>query len=255
MGHRHSEFEIGYCHAGSGVFCIGGRIEHFRAGSAVLIPPEVRHYAEASPETSSDWRFWYVDIDRTLGTAVGGPDLRDLRRYHGPGFTACLDPVDAPGLCALVAEFDRECAVHVDGWSDAIRALLWAILVRMRRLRGQDPDMAERRATSLAAIDPALDLINRRYADALTIADLCAVCHCSSSALHRHFRTAIGCSARDFLMRRRVHQAAELLRRSQRSLAAIGAAVGFPSISSLNRQFHRQLGCSPREYRRGRPPG
>ena len=53
-----------------------------------------------------------------------------------------------------------------------------------------------------------------------------------------------------YLSRRRVERAQELLRTADLSVTEICAAVGFSSLGSFSSRFRQQVGMTPSEYRR-----
>jgi len=74
------------------------------------------------------------------------------------------------------------------------------------------------------------------------------------SAYHfaRLFRQTTGTSPHQFVLRRRIEHAQQLLGRRDGSLTEIALACGFASQSHFTQVFKRQLGLTPRAYRRER---
>jgi transcriptional regulator GlxA family with amidase domain len=68
--------------------------------------------------------------------------------------------------------------------------------------------------------------------------------------LFRIFRQIMGRSPIDYLIRLRIHKAAQLLRREPMRVKEVSAAVGFTDSNYFTRQFRNVMGASPREYRR-----
>lgn len=64
------------------------------------------------------------------------------------------------------------------------------------------------------------------------------------------FRRQTGYSPIDFIIRQRVRNACRLLDRSQTSVAAIAAEIGFNDPYYFSRCFHQIMGVSPRDYRK-----
>jgi AraC-like DNA-binding protein len=72
----------------------------------------------------------------------------------------------------------------------------------------------------------AKDLADRRYADALTVADMARAAHLSSAHFSREFRRVFGESPHQYLLTRRLERAAALLRTTDWSVADVCVAVG-----------------------------
>lgn len=71
----------------------------------------------------------------------------------------------------------------------------------------------------------------------------------SRSAFARRFQEEVGHPPMDYLRGVRLRQAATLLHRSELSVDAVAAKVGFASRSHFSRAFRDQFGCPPTAYR------
>jgi AraC-like DNA-binding protein len=100
----------------------------------------------------------------------------------------------------------------------------------------------------------ARDLVDARYAEPLTVADLARVAGLSSAHFSREFRRTFGEPPHVYLLTRRLERAAALLRTTDMSVADICMAVGLTSLGSFTTSFSRVYGRSPTAYRRAFPP-
>ena len=66
---------------------------------------------------------------------------------------------------------------------------------------------------------------------------------------HRLFREVFGETPNQYLQRRRLANARELLGSTERTVTEICLEVGFESMTSFSALFRRVYGCSPREFR------
>ena len=66
---------------------------------------------------------------------------------------------------------------------------------------------------------------------------------------HRLFREAFGETPNQYLQRRRLVSARELLSSTERTVTEISLEVGFESLTSFSALFRRVYRCSPREFR------
>jgi AraC-like DNA-binding protein len=92
------------------------------------------------------------------------------------------------------------------------------------------------------------------YADAfftsqITINDMAEIAGLSPNHLLRMFRQVFHQSPYQYLLRRRLEHAQNLLRRTNRSVTEICMEVGFESLGSFSWWFHRRTGLSPLNYR------
>ena len=100
----------------------------------------------------------------------------------------------------------------------------------------------------------AKDLVDARYAEAITVDDLAAAAGLSRAHFSRMFTRTFGESPRAYLQTRRLERAASLLRFTDRSVADICVMVGLQSVGSFTTSFRRTYGRTPTEYRAAYPP-
>jgi len=100
----------------------------------------------------------------------------------------------------------------------------------------------------------AKDLVDARYCERLTVADLAAVAGLSPAHFSRLFRRTFGESPHQYLLTRRLERAAALLRTTDWTVATICYRVGWESLGSFTTSFRRMFGETPLAYRAGCPP-
>lgn len=97
----------------------------------------------------------------------------------------------------------------------------------------------------------ARDFLYSCYADALSVADAADIAALSPFHFQRMFKQAFGISPMQFLQRRRLDVARQLLAESEEDITSICMSVGFESLGSFSWLFSRRFGHSPRAYRSG----
>ena len=100
----------------------------------------------------------------------------------------------------------------------------------------------------------AKDVVDARYAEPLTVADLARAAKLSPAHFSREFQRAFGEPPHRYLMTRRLERAAALLRTTDRSVSDICFSVGLRSLGSFTTSFARTYGLSPAAYRDSFPP-
>ena len=116
------------------------------------------------------------------------------------------------------------------------------------------------RATErISSLRGARDLMDRRYADALDLDQMAE--HVGFSKFHfaRAFKDAYGETPANYLTRRRVERAKDLLRSANLTVTEVCMLVGFSSLGSFSSRFSELVGLSPRAFQRaaaarGGPP-
>ena len=105
-------------------------------------------------------------------------------------------------------------------------------------------------ATDLAsALLRARNLVDRDFAEPLTLDYMARVAGYSKHHFARSFAAAYGETPRAYLTRRRVERAKDLLRTANLTVTEICLLVGFESLGSFSSRFRELVGSSPTEYR------
>lgn len=108
-----------------------------------------------------------------------------------------------------------------------------------REARDQDERLERTRA-----------LLDRAFAEPLSIDALARHACLSREHYIRAFKRSYGLTPHQYLTRRRLTVARQLLRASDRSITDVCLDVGFSSVGSFSTLFKRELGHSPERYRR-----
>jgi AraC-like DNA-binding protein len=124
-----------------------------------------------------------------------------------------------------------------------VEALRAAVDGEDRGLRGWLAALADER------IGAALRLMHDDPARRWTVPALAATVSMSRSAFGERFRTLVGASPLDHLLRLRMHGAGLELRRGTAPVSAIGAAAGYTSDAAFSNAFKRVMGMSPSAWR------
>jgi AraC-like DNA-binding protein len=121
-------------------------------------------------------------------------------------------------------------------------------------LRGESARVAQ-----LGRLRSTRDLIDRALGEPLDVAGLAA--HAGYSRFHfiRAFRAAYGETPAQYLGRRRIERARELLALANLTVREVAELVGFTSLAAFSTRFKAEVGVAPTEYRRriverGGPP-
>lgn len=103
-------------------------------------------------------------------------------------------------------------------------------------------------------IASAVQAIRRNYRDPVSIEQLAQAAGLSKRQLERKFRTVLGVTPQEFLIKTRVLAACHALRGSDAPLASIATDCGFYDQSSFTEHFRRRVGLTPRAFRQAAAP-
>jgi transcriptional regulator GlxA family with amidase domain len=116
-----------------------------------------------------------------------------------------------------------------------------------------------RSAERISSLRGARDLMDRRFADPLDLDQMAE--HVGFSRFHfaRAFKEAYGETPANYLTRRRVERAKDLLRSANLTVTEVCMLVGFSSLGSFSSRFSELVGMSPSAFQRaaasrGGPP-
>jgi AraC family transcriptional regulator len=183
---------------------------------------------------------------REMGVAVA-------HGLHGIGLAEGADDRVIRSLSSAleVAEQgeDRYCA-------EALRlaiAVRWAGLqsdVRSSVPSGEaEPTGRQARALQKWRLKRVIEYVDTHLPNKVRLVDLAAVAGLSRMHFASQFRAATGLRPHEFLLRRRVRRAEELLRDSSMTIVEIALTVGFQTQAHFTTVFKRFVGCPPRHWR------
>jgi AraC-like DNA-binding protein len=260
--------------AGSCWLRMSGRApQHLMPGDVVLLPTNTPHELVSSVDARTDSLARFeTDTPRTPDSdmVIQGPGAgtrllcaaydydhevaHPLMSQLPP--LLCI-PAGMPGDDGGVAATLRLLALELDarppGSRAAVGRLIDVMLIHVMRawLRMQEDDATD--GWLLALRDPvvarAMTAIHQRPSEPWTIESLAREVSVSRATLGRRFARLVGETPPEYLTRWRMDLAAQRLRDSDDTVAAIAAAVGYRSEYSFSRAFTRHRGLAPGRYR------
>jgi AraC family transcriptional regulator len=146
----------------------------------------------------------------------------------------------------LVAELNR--GPHTDTlYTDILSRAIVAHTVKNLSISRPAEDKAH--ALSTNAVGTVVEYIEGNLDGAVRLEDLAAVVGVSASKLHRQFKLAMGVPLHQYVVRRRIKRARELLSGSKLSFAEIAYRTGFADQSHLTRVLRQHTGLTPKAFR------
>ncbi len=212
--------------------------------------------------SGADLRFEMSLAIRTWGTSSDGSDRSVICAYEGRSAvsTRLLDALptvlvvrahewDTPLVDLLAAEAGRD----GPGQEAYLDRLLDVLLIALLRNWFDREDNAPTwwRAEQDPVVGPALRLIYNNPAHPWTVANLASAVGSSRAAFARRFTDLVGEPPIAFLTGWRLALAADLLRTSRATIAAVAKQVGYSTPFALSSAFKRAYGVSPNTHRAG----
>lgn len=92
--------------------------------------------------------------------------------------------------------------------------------------------------------------IKKNYASNLTLKDLSEKYYVNSAYLGQLFRRKYGCSFKDCLNKKRIEEAARLLRKTDMKIYEVAESVGYKDADYFVNKFIEAMGCTPTKYKK-----
>jgi PAS domain S-box-containing protein len=99
-------------------------------------------------------------------------------------------------------------------------------------------------------IREAMDYIYRHYREKVSIKGLAEMCGVSVRQFERKFKSYFNLTPQQYIIKMRIHDSCELLRKESFSIGDIAFELGFYDQSSFTVQFKKAMGLTPLQYRK-----
>lgn len=259
--HSHDFAVLAYFERAAGSVRVHDERWPIEVGDVVLISPgEVIAY-ESGQDGAVGVRGWGLFfLPEALGSAGSG--LRLSWRAHpllfpfvggaaGAVRRLRVAPADRPGWTSRMAALHEEMERRDDGHHEAVRAHLTLLLVAVARLAnatttevriGDDPLLAD-----------VFDVIEKRYAEAISLADVARILNLTAGHLTTVVRQRTGRTVLEWITERRMTEARRLLVQTDLPVAEVGRRVGYADPAYFTRTFRRAHQMTPSGWRRSVP--
>ena len=228
--------QIIYCTKGSGTLILDGKSYIIKASMGFFLPANYPH--EYYPNEEIWNTHWIIP---------GGNSAEQIMKHFGFDKARVFEISEIKTLEHHFRKMHE--AIRDDSIFGNYRAAgyLYDFLIELYRVTSS---AATRKITSSAVLK-ALDYINANYSSSITMEQLCKESGVSEQHLCRLFRSALGSRPMEYVAKRRIQTAKELLNSSDYSVDEISERVGFCSGSYFCKLFKRYEGMTPTEFRRG----
>ena len=125
------------------------------------------------------------------------------------------------------------------------------VLLGRRQMNQESPmqHLSDRKAIDSEIMNSALTYLNQNYMYDITLEDVAAYAGFSKYYFSRMFKQFFGFSFSEYLCKRRLEVAGDLLTHTNRPIQEIAIAAGFGSVGTFNRIFRAAKNCTPTQYR------
>jgi AraC family transcriptional activator of mtrCDE len=235
----------------------GAHILHDGSGA----PPMPAHSRARANLTISENAGTGERLDMLCGHFVVSPAHDRLLRDYLPArlvvsaadhSASTAQPGTAAQLAGLVGLMRSESALDNLGGRAMLNALSTAMFALTLRM-ASELDAAPAGLLTLAGyprLAPALEVLFHQPDQAWSLPELARLCNMSRATMARYFQEKLGRTASDLLTDIRMTLAADKLKKSSASTAAVAEEVGYRSEAAFQRAFKQRMGMTPAQWRR-----
>ena len=239
--HAHPDFvEVLLIDEGSARFLIGDNAYEVQAGDLLVFNSGVVH----DELSDSPFGSWCI--------AVGGLRLPGLRENAlipedaSPVYPTGAERADLRALYDVMFRYlsnDRpDCEVFC-------HRLMLALLDRALTITGSTSLRVSANPEPSSLAHQVQESIDHHFREPLTLQELGEALHASPYYLSHVFKEASGYSPMQYLTRRRIGEAQNLLVETDLPIARIAEEVGYDTQNYFNLQFSKHVGMPPRKFR------
>lgn len=146
----------------------------------------------------------------------------------------------------------REISLKRSDYLDMVHINVYEFLILLKRNGAMSPEemriwSEEQRVWN---IDDVIQYVTEHFDNTFSLDELASSCALNSSYFSRAFKEHAGIPLFEFINRKRIDRACQLLKNSDLTILDIAFSVGYNNVSFFNRYFKKLNRMSPGEYRR-----
>jgi len=249
--HHHPEFELTLTLNSCGHRYIGQSVERYGDYDLVLVAPNIPHSWCSTAATSNNplhraiviWfkAQWLAQVILNL------PELASINRllcfHQAIRFSPSIIQRVSPQLLNLPQYDNARRLTHLLDIlltlsQDAQAVELCTHIQTQRAMKTADPRILR-----------AADYLQKHFQQPVSVPELAAKAHLSTSAFARAFSRTTGLTVMQYVMRLRIGKACSLLIMSDKPIAHIANESGYGNLSLFNRQFRQLQEMTPADFR------
>jgi len=257
VAHAHDFLVLLYATHAEGTLLVDGRGWRVTGGDLVLIAPGqvVSAAGPDDPVVVDAWTVYFppdvirLGVPSAFASWHAHPLLFPFARGAAQRAQRLrVPPAERPGLVERFEALDAELRDQREGYHAAVLAHLTLLLVAVSRLSADV--VGELRSVDEPVLAAVFDVIEARYHEPISLADVAAELGLSAGHLTTVVRRRTGRTVQQWIGERRMQEARRLLADTDLTVAAVSRRVGYPDVSYFIKRFHREHGTTPLPWRR-----
>lgn len=228
--------QIMYCTKGSGTLVIDGTKHLIRPFTAFFLPSGYPH------EYYPNEKVWDIHWVVPSGFAAD-----DMLRYFGLKEPQVFELNEIKSLEHHFRKMHEALSGDKIYGNHRAAGFLYDFLIEFNRIISAVGSSS----TTNSSVIRAIDFININYTSEITMDMLCSEAGVSKQHLCRLFRSALSARPMEYIAKRRIQAAKELLSETDKSIETIAEETGFCTSSYFSKLFKRYEGMTPSQFRNG----
>lgn len=256
--HSHPFYELYYFMRGDVRFLYAGTEYIMTPDTLVIVVPNVFHGVMAmSDQPYERITLHFLDeliVPQRRGILMGNLPTEQTIRERSNRIPYILPDAARLGIPPLLKEFDALRQLPAATQLAMVSVLVEGVLAKLLLHTGSAPSMDSMPPyhTGQRELDKVLTYIHQNLTRKLSLNDLSSRFFISKSKLNNLFRRQMGTTVMEYVTRRRVSYAQQLMMNGLSAMQA-GAAAGFGDYTSFYRAYMKQTGRSPKNGKRELP--
>lgn len=253
--HSHPFYELWYFLSGDVHFLYAGVEYVMQPHTLIIVAPNVFHGIRVlSTETYERFTFHFTEDIISMNhrqLLMGSLPTEETIRDGTSPIPCIISNAESLGFLPLMLDAERVIGMPQDVCdtmaSVILEALLSILLIHVGDLRfsARIPSYY----SEYQELKPVLSYIHQNLTEKMTLDDLSGYAHISKSKLNHLFRTQLGATVMEYVTRRRLIYAQQLLFNGYPAAQA-STAAGFGDYTNFYRAYMKQMGHSPIDDKR-----
>ena len=244
--HTHSAIEIILPHRGVSMYHLQNETYNVNPGEVLIIPSGLAHALTESADTQRYLVLFEPNPLLSLRDMASiAPMMQQVIYLHDD--SELQDQVNDLLMQMVNCYFEKEPMWNTLCYSSLLQ--VYALLGRQYLKATAPQQYAGRRSIDPAIMNSAVTYINEHYMDDISLEQVAVFAGFSKYYFSRVFKQFSGVSFLDYLTRKRLNVASDLLVRTNQSIRDIASSSGFGSMATFNRVFREHKNCTPTQYR------
>ncbi len=250
--HWHDELEIFVLESGRVAVGTGDTTHIVNAGEGCFINADVLHTFNAIVPDECIFRSFVFDsaiVSGAPGSIFDTRYVKPLIEKGAPYIHITTDEENRDFFDTFDECFDA-CSSDLPGYEfkvrDCLSKMLLLISHQIDNIEGSNiPRTAEMRMKTM------MEWIDQNISGNITVADIAGSVNICTRECQRIFRNYLHYRPIEYVQRRRIMKAADMLKTTNRNVTDIALECGFSSVSYFTKQFRLVVGVTPNHYRKG----